>query len=108
MDSELSHLGLTSRFSRRDLRLIAEFTLIFFGVPLFLYFEPLLVHPSQLVIPALIGLVIYFRSIPGFKMKELISMNVEKAFIRKQFLIAITFGFICIIFSCFIQCFGIV
>lgn len=58
--------------------LVIEFVLLFFGVPLYIFFDPNLIHPSALVLPILIGIFIYLRRLPNFKFKDLIRFTVSK------------------------------
>lgn len=64
--------------NKRNIWLSLEFTLLFFGAPLYIYFEPNLIHPSILVLPILIGIFIYLKRLPDFKFKGLVKFSVSK------------------------------
>ncbi|WP_321370322.1 type II CAAX prenyl endopeptidase Rce1 family protein [uncultured Draconibacterium sp.] len=63
-----------------------EFTLLFFGVPLFLFFEGNFIHPSSVLLPILIALILYFRKQKEFKSRELIKLGISKNMWLKQLL----------------------
>jgi hypothetical protein len=62
---------------KKSLRL-TEFILLFFGVPLFIYFDPGMKYPSSIVIPILIGIFIFLRRVPDFKFKDLVTLKLSK------------------------------
>ena len=62
----------------KKLRLSIEFVLLFFCVPLFLFFEENILHPSSLLLPILIALILYFRKQKDFKTGDLFRLNVSK------------------------------
>lgn len=55
-----------------------EFILLFFGVPVFLVLEKSIIHPSSILLPVLVGLILYFRKQKGFKARDLIRLNISK------------------------------
>lgn len=61
-----------------------EFVLLFFGIPLLIYFESLLKHPSLVLIPVLAGLFFYFKFKKDFNLKTLIRLNVPRQVIWKN------------------------
>jgi len=56
----------------------AEFILLFFGVPLFLLLESNIIHPSSVLLPVLVGLIIYFRKQKDFHLRDLIRLNIDR------------------------------
>ncbi len=70
----------------KSLRLI-EFILLFFGVPLYIYFDPEFIHPSAIVLPVLVVIFIYLYRLPKFKFKELIQLKLNKKIMLKHLLI---------------------
>lgn len=56
----------------------AEFILLFFGVPLILLFESNIIHPSSVLLPVLVGLILYFRKQKEFHLRDLIQLNIDK------------------------------
>jgi len=56
----------------------AEFLLLFFGIPLVLLLESNIIHPSSVLLPALVGLIIYFRKQKDFQLRDLIRLNISK------------------------------
>lgn len=62
--------------------LVFEFIILFFGVPLFIYFEPRLIHPSVFILPILIGVFLYLKRVPDFKFSDLIRWKIKR---RKLF-----------------------
>lgn len=55
-----------------------EFILLFFGVPVFLVLEKSIIHPSSILLPVLVALILYFRKQKDFKIHDLIRLNVTK------------------------------
>lgn len=55
-----------------------EFTLLFFGVPLFLLFEKNIIHPSSILLPVLIALILYFRKQKNFHLRDLIRLDISQ------------------------------
>lgn len=51
----------------------AEFTLLFFGVPLLIYYESFIAHPSLVLLPILGGLIFYFINKKDFNLRTLIT-----------------------------------
>ena len=70
--------------TNKKLWLSIEFVLLFFGVPLFLFFEENILHPSSLLLPILIALILYFRKQKDFKTRELFRLNISKKEWLKQ------------------------
>lgn len=64
-----------------------EFIILFFGVPLLLIVDRTIIHPSAVLIPILIGLVVYFRKQKNFRLADLFRLNVTPQTWRYQFLL---------------------
>lgn len=62
----------------KSIYLILEFTLLFFGIPLFLFFDRSLIHPSAILLPVLLGVLLLLRFRTDFKWKELVQFTVSK------------------------------
>ena len=74
---------------RRNILLGAEFIILFFGVPLFLFFEDKIIHPSYFLLPALFALIIYFRKQKEFRWRDLIRLGISRKMWLKQGLIVL-------------------
>jgi len=70
----------------------AEFILLFFGVPLVLLFESNIIHPSSVLLPVLVGLIIYFRKQKDFQLRDLIHLNLDKKTWVSNLLIVFAIG----------------
>lgn len=70
----------------------AEFILLFFGVPLVLLFESNIIHPSSVLLPVLVGLIIYFRKQKDFQLRDLIRLNIDKKTWVSNLLIVFAIG----------------
>jgi len=66
-----------------------EFTLLFFGVPLFLLYEKNIIHPSSILLPVLVALILYFRKQKNFHLRDLIRLDISKKMWINQGLIMI-------------------
>jgi len=66
------------RNSTRKTLYSIEFLLIFFGVPLFLFFDKNLIHPSSILLPVLLALILYFRKQKEFNTHDLIRLGISK------------------------------
>ncbi len=62
----------------KKILLFIEFIFLFFGVPLLIYFETHIIHPSAIILPILIGIFIYLKRLPDFRFKDLIQFNIKK------------------------------
>lgn len=56
----------------------AEFILLFFGVPLLLLFKSGIIHPSSVLLPVLVALIIYFRKQKDFQLRDLVRLNISR------------------------------
>lgn len=62
--------------------LVLEFILLFFGIPVLLYYTEFLVHPA-IILPVLLLIVaLYFRHRKDFSFRELIRLDISKRMIR--------------------------
>ncbi len=66
-----------------------EFCLLFIGVPLLIFFEKKLIHPTVVLPPILITLILYFRKQKDFKAKDLIHLDIDKKCWIKQALLVL-------------------
>lgn len=72
-----------------------EFILLFFGVPLFIYFEKKIIHPTIILLPVLLMIFLILRyGTDSFKFRELISMQVPGKFLWKNILAVMLVGFL--------------
>lgn len=69
-----------------------EFTLFFFGVPLFLFFDRNIIHPSSILLPILVALILYFRKQKDFRARDLIRLGISKQMWIKQIFIVVLIG----------------
>ena len=69
-----------------------EFIVLFFGVPLFIFLDKNLEHPSVLLLPVLIALILYFRKQKDFHLRDLFRLNISKQMWLKQILIVFVSG----------------
>ena len=69
-----------------------EFTLLFFGVPLFLFFEKSIIHPSSILLPILVALILYFRKQKEFKSRDLIRLGISGKMWLQQVLVILLSG----------------
>lgn len=61
----------------RNIGLGIEFILLFFGLPLFIFFYSNIIHPSAILIPVLLCLIFYFGNKKDFKFYELIKFDIS-------------------------------
>lgn len=89
--------------NRNNIYRIAEFTVLFFGVPVLLYYGSFIPHPSLVLLPVLAALIIYFWRKDNFSFKSLIRLNVPKKVIWRNigviFLIALVLAAIVVVFE---------
>lgn len=71
-----------------------EFTLFFFGVPLLLYFNSLIIHPTVVLLPVLVIILLILRYSPDFTFRDLIAFNIPKRILIKNGLIVLFSGLI--------------
>lgn len=68
-----------------------EFMLIFFGIPLFIFYYSHIIHPSSVLLPILIALILYLRFNKNFNIRDLISFRIsKKTLIENSVIIGIT------------------
>ncbi len=76
-------------------RLGIEFILFFIGIPLFIFFEKNLIHPTIILPPVLIALILYFRKQKNFNAKDLIRLDIDKnCWIKQILLVLVSFAFL--------------
>lgn len=89
--------------NKKNILRVFEFILLFFGVPVLLYFDSFIVHPSLVLLPVLAALVIYFWRNKNFRFKSLVRLNISRNTIWKNvgviFLISLLLILIVVIFE---------
>ena len=55
-----------------------EFLILFFGVPLFMLIENSILHPSSVLLPVLVAMIIYFRKQKDFRLRDLVRLNISR------------------------------
>ena len=86
---------MENKNSLKKLVLGTEFTILFIGVPLFLFFEKSIIHPTSILLPILVALILYFRKQKGFMARDLIRLNIpRKVWIQQVFVILATAVFL--------------
>ncbi len=72
----------------RKIVFAAEFLLLFFGIPLLLFFDSNIIHPSAVLLPVLVGLILYFLKQKEFRLHDLIKLNISrKMWITQGFIV---------------------
>ena len=69
-----------------------EFLILFFGIPLLLLFESRIIHPSSVLLPVLVALIIYFRKQKGFHLRDLVRLNISRKTWLAHLLIVFVIG----------------
>ena len=69
-----------------------EFILLFFGVPVLIYLDSFILHPSLVLLPVLAALIIYFRRKKDFSFKSLVRLNISKPVIWKNVFVVFIVG----------------
>ncbi len=78
--------------------LAVEFVVLFLGVPLFLFFEENIIHPSSILLPILVALILYFRKQKDFHLRDLVRLNISKNIWLQQILIVFLIGIFLFVF----------
>lgn len=68
---------------------IAEFLLLFIGIPLLIYFDRDFIHPSMLIIPLLIFIFIVLKRTTDFAWKELFRWQISSRQLRQHGIIVL-------------------
>ncbi len=55
-----------------------EFVLLFIGIPLLLYLDTRIIHPSIVLVPLLVFVIIVLKLSGGFRIRELITLKVSR------------------------------
>lgn len=86
----------TAKYSgKKTTQLYLELVLLFLGLPIFLVAQNQIIHPSTLVLPLLILLVLYLRSNDEFKLVDLWTLNISRrAWLEHLSIIALAFVFL--------------
>ncbi|MBN1986915.1 MAG: CPBP family intramembrane metalloprotease [Prolixibacteraceae bacterium] len=82
----------------KNIILATEFVVLFIGVPLFLFFEENIIHPSSVLLPILIALILYFKQQKDFHLRDLIRLNISKRTWLQQFFAVIVTGIFLLVF----------
>jgi len=69
-----------------------EFIFLFFGVPLFLFFDKNIIHPSAILLPVLVALILYFRKQKDFHSRDLFRLKITKKMWMKQAVVVFLMG----------------
>jgi membrane protease YdiL (CAAX protease family) len=75
-----------------------EFTVLFFGVPLFLFFDRNIIHPSSILLPILVALILYFRKQKEFHLKDLVRLRISKRMWIGQLFIIFLIGLFLLVY----------
>lgn len=76
-------------------RLYLELILLFVGLPILLVAQSQIIHPSTLVLPLLILLVLYLRANDEFELKDLFSLNISRrVWLQHLSIIVLSFVFL--------------
>jgi len=62
----------------KSVYLFVEFVLLFFGIPLLLYFDKQIIHPSILLLPFIIFVILILLYRTDFKAGELLFINIKR------------------------------
>jgi membrane protease YdiL (CAAX protease family) len=73
----------------RKIYLGSEFLLLFLGVPLLIYLDSDIIHPSMLILPLLVFIFLVLKFTTDFRMKELVYIRLSRNIIRKNIVIVI-------------------
>ena len=71
---------------RLALRVI-EFIILFFGIPLLIYFDKELIHPTILILPVLVFILLILKRTTDFRFRELISWGISRSLIHRSTLV---------------------
>jgi uncharacterized protein len=63
---------------------VFEFLLLFFGIPLVLYFNRGLLHPSVIILPVLVFIFLILRGTTDFRFRELLRWGVPRALVTRS------------------------
>ena len=83
----------------RKVLLTVEFIILFFGIPLFIYFDEDTIHRSIIILPALVFIFILLRYTTDFRLRELFRWGIPKVVLTRNLLIVL---------CCFIMMLGYV
>jgi len=75
--------------TKRILRLL-EFLLLFFGIPMLIYFDEDFIHPSIFILPVLVFIFLILRYTTDFRFRELFRWNITKnTLLRNGFIVLV-------------------
>lgn len=75
-----------------------EFALLFFGVPLLIFFDPKFIHPSMLILPLLVFIFLVLRYTTDFKFSELVRLRIGKQNLRRNAVILLACSLVMLAF----------
>ena len=78
-----------------------EFISLFFGIPLLIYYDSLLQHPSLILLPILAGLILYFVLKKDFNIHALVRFNVPRSIVWKNIGLVFLMGLFLFVFVYF-------
>lgn len=82
----------------RNILLAAEFIILFFGVPLFLFFDGDIIHPSSILLPILVALILYFIKQKEFRWYNLVRLGISSKVWMQQLLVVLLTGIFLLLF----------
>ena len=62
----------------RKVLLAVEFLILFFGIPLLIYFDEDFIHPSMIILPVLVFIFLILRFTTDFSFRELVVWRISK------------------------------
>ena len=62
----------------RKVLLAAEFLILFFGIPLLIYFDEDFIHPSMIILPVLLFIFLILRYTTDFRFRELVLWRIDR------------------------------
>lgn len=69
-----------------------EFMLLFFGVPLLIFLDTEIIHPSMLIIPVLVFIFLILKFTTDFSMRELVYLRPDRRDITNNLIIILSGG----------------
>jgi membrane protease YdiL (CAAX protease family) len=71
---------------------VAEFALLFFGIPLWIYLDEDFIHPSMIILPCLVFIFVILRRTSDFQWKELVRWNISRQVLVRNLMIILLCG----------------
>jgi membrane protease YdiL (CAAX protease family) len=76
----------------RRVYLAIEFTVLFFGIPLLIYFDRDFIHPSIIILPVLLFIFLILRRTSDFRFGELVTWMIPRSVLARNALILLVCG----------------